>query len=278
MKEIPWERTSDGTSARLKGYSGRFVIPVLLLLNTADTKMTEVSAISADFKGKTLLFERQLGVYLKMGTHAEYLGVYTTDKGEEDGETQEKQLHGFPVLCIRRAHWNRQQDIQQFRQARSMEEYVKGDKQIDSRIIFLPAVLSQEIGLLAEDAQELIRQGIKLSAVTRIEPRWDKVQVECIKDSLVFSLTYAPRAEKNEELERWIEQWQQSFAKVDVTEGIVPDRGCFINYPRSLMETLEAFPKESFGLWYSRLERRRSQSIEPSFQTDLPHDFQQEES
>jgi hypothetical protein len=44
------------------------------------------------------------------------------------------------------------------------------------------------------------------------------------------------------------------------------------------METLEAFPKEGFGLWYSRLERRRSQSIEPSFQTDLPHDFQQEES
>jgi hypothetical protein len=138
MKEIPWERTSDGTSARLKGHSGRFVIPILLLLNTADTKMTEVSAISADFKGTTILFERQLGVYLTMGTTAEYLGVYTTNEGEEDGETQEKQQHGLPALCIRRAHWNRQQAIQQFRQAKSMEEYVKGDKQIDSRIVFLP--------------------------------------------------------------------------------------------------------------------------------------------
>lgn len=244
MVDIPWERTADGMSAEMKeGESPRRAIfPVLSLLLAAEQKMRELVLIAADFHGVTVIFERQLGIYLEKDAHAEYLGIYQTDEGD-DADVPEERARNIPTLCIRRARWDRKRDIQRFRQSQSKQAYVKRDGQIDATILFLTPEMYPEITSLPEEAMKFVRQGISLNANERTDPRWDTVLFQVTVGSIAFSLSYSPNREENEVLETWMETCQQRFTKVDFSGGIISDHGCRISYPYSLMERLETFPE-----------------------------------
>ncbi len=244
MVDIPWERTADGMPAQMKEGEGprRAIFPVLSLLLAAEEKMSELVLITADFHGTTVIFERQLGIYLEKDAHAEYLGIYQTDE-EDETDVPEERARSIPTLCIRRARWDRKRDIQRFRQSQSKQAYVKRDGQIDATILFLTPEMYPEITSLPEEAIKIVRQGITLNEMVRTDPRWDTVLFQVTVGSIAFSLSYVPNREGNELLETWMEVCQQRFTKVDFSGGIMPDHGCRISYPYSLMERLETFPE-----------------------------------
>jgi len=256
VKEIPWERTADGAPVRLKEDAPHMIIPVLSLLQTATAKMTQLNIISADFGGVTAIFERQIHTYLEMGSYAECLGIYAPD---EEDEVQGVRPPGLPTLCLRRARWDRTQDIRKFRAAQSMKGYIKGDEQIEAQIVFITSKMYPEFSLLRAEAQKLVQGGIALDGVTRADPRWDLVLFRLREGARHFSLSYAPSIEGNEALEAWVANWQQSFAAVDFSGGILADQGCFISYPFSLMEYLERFPEQSFEEFHRNRRRKRKQ-------------------
>lgn len=263
MTIIPWERTADGVPGTLVESSGRYLIPVLLLMNLARIKMTELDMISANFGGNTILFERRVGVHLDMELATEFLGVYQSEQFEEennagdDPDTKGDQSR-TPILCLRHARWDQKQDSWQFRHAPDMRTYVKEGEQIQSRIVFLPMEMSTEILLLIEEGQRLVQQGIALELVTRAEPHWAGLRFELIDSPVVSSLSYALRVRENRELEAWATRCQASFASIDHIQGILPDHGCFISYPHSVMEVLEQFPEESFNEFLKKVQSKRT--------------------
>jgi len=260
MKDIPWEKTADGVHAHLKESTGRFMIPVLLLLNTADRKMKEPELISADFQGEAVLFERRLGIFLRRGTATEYLGAYVPDEREDEDSTHQGRSIPLPALCIRHAYWESTRDSQHFREAASMRQYVLGNAQIDSHILFLSTAMAQKIVLLLEEAEHMVQQGIGLRPASRDKPLWDSLEFELLNGGLHASLFYGLGTSENSVLEAWVTQWQQSFSMIDTASSVIPDHGCFLSYPGSLMEILEKFPDESFVQWNTRFEQKRRSS------------------
>ncbi len=256
MKEIPWERTADGVSAQLAG-AGELVMPVLALLTTTQAKMTELNIVSADFRGRTFVFIRRVGVYLEREATAEFLGLYVAEQEEEEEAREQEQLHDGPPICLRYAYWKKRAHAEQFRAARSMRAYVEADQNIDSHLLFLPAAESPRIISLAEELQQLARQGIHLQARKRLNVPWQWLELELGAGSFSYSFTYLPQVEQAEVLEPWVLKWQDAFAVVDFSGGLLPDHGCFISYPSSVLERIARFPEMSFEHFQRRNKSRK---------------------
>lgn len=239
MDEIAWERTADGIPARLKHSDTDHRLQVLALLNLSIAKLTDVSIISADFRGATAVFEPQVSVYLAMDTYEEWMGVYQLGFPHEEDEAQAER-DVFPVLCLRRAVWHKKQDVRQLREARRKRAYVEGEGPINSRIVFITAEMYPEISHLIEDIQRIVRRGIPFTAAVREEPQWHMLQLD-LNSEIHFSLSYVLSIERSEDIETWAAKWQSSFAHVDYTGGIVPDHGCFMSYRSSIEQRLEQF-------------------------------------
>jgi hypothetical protein len=243
MKEIPWERTAEGASAHLRDNGTRVVLPVLSFFKIMEAKLTSLHLISADFHDTTVVFERQVQVHLEAGEEALCLGLYAHDP---EDELPEEVRDRVPTWCLRQARWERRRDVEQFRQTANMKAYVQGPGLLDSRLVFTVPDVYPEINQLTEEARTLVRQGMALTAAPRAQVEWSLVSLDMKDGTLGLSLSYAPLREGNDELERWIRQWQKQFAAVDYAGGLLPDAGCSISYPFSLQEGLESFPEMGF--------------------------------
>lgn len=245
MQEIPWERTTDGRHAFLAGKKGVPFIPALLLWHLATEKMMELSVISADFEGRTQVFSQQLGVYLETRHGAEYWGVYASDPPtDEEVELAVESHLALPTLCLRHCLWDRKADIQKFLTSPNKRAYVQGKEQLDCRVVFVTSEAYPEVSDMLEEVEQIVYQGISIEQVERAKPQWNILRLKVAMESgVVFSLSYNLPLHKSEEVENWIEKWGRCLARFTSIEGVIPDQGCFISYPDSLMERLERFPE-----------------------------------
>ncbi len=252
MIEIPWERLADGTSAHVMGDTPEYILPVLSFLRLSEEKMTSVGLISADFHNIPISFMLRIGVHLETRTYNEFLGLYLPD---DEPDPQEERPEGLPTLCLRRASWHREGDDKRFRQAASMRAYVQNEQQLEAHIVFLTAEMAPAIIHLAEEARELVQQGITLRATSRAEPRWVQIGFR-FQDEIRLVLSYIALTAQNDALEDWITQWQRHFAEADYSGGILPDQGCLIGYPYGVMDFVRHFPEQSFQTWRREWRRR----------------------
>jgi len=245
FNEIPWEQTADGAKAKLERGNDTEKRPKVLalfnflnFLSLSVAKLQQVSIISADFQGETIVFKPYLGVGLLMGPTEEWLGMYRRDLVED--EEMQEQEHDAPLFCLRRAIWEEKKDISQFRISSNKREYVKEKGNINSHIIFGTPLLYPEITPMTDELERFVRQGIAIQAIQGVEFPWRHIKVDMQSD-IDFLLEYSFNQGRNEHLESWIERWYKTFTQIDFSGGIIPDSGCFIRYSFPIEEVFERF-------------------------------------
>lgn len=242
--ELPWERTADGKAARLDGDIPQYILPMLSFVRLTQQKMTEVGLISAEFAGLPISFLKHLTVYLYERTQAEFLGLYLADEPDRN-EAVAKQA---PTLCLRHAVWRGKQDEAGFVQAASMHQYVSSQQHLHAQLVFLTPEMVPEIVQLEEEAHMMVRRGVAVRPTSRSDPSWESIDFGFYELPTVF-ISYGTHTFVSDELEAWIRRWYQSCREVDYAGGILPDEGCRLGYPFSLMDTWKHFPDQSFQQW-----------------------------
>lgn len=244
MQEIPWERTADGKVAWLDGEVPRYLLPILSLLKLSEAKMTEVGLISANFHDTPVSFVKRLTVYLDTRARSEFLGLYMSDEQRGPEEASEQ----VPTLCLRHAIWNKKGENERFQQAASMKEYVSNQQQLEARIVFLTPEMAPAISHLDEEAHSMVKQGVAVLATSRSNLSWESIDFG-FHDILHVDISYVTHSFVSDELEAWVRQWYQCCTEVNYFGGILPDNGCRIGYPFSMMNTWKHFPEQSFQQW-----------------------------
>jgi hypothetical protein len=241
MQFVTWEQTADGVLVQLKNSQRPITKGNFMLKRVALAKMTDITLLSADFHGDVVLFEPRVSVLLDMSSHVEFRGLYQIHADRE--EQQEAPVQSLPSLALRQATWIRDDDFKHFNGAANKRAYIEGTQQVHSRITFTTPELQPEIYQLLEDARNLVRNGLKMEPAHNSNFQREETRF-CVDDEeLRFTLLYLPHIRQSLALDGWIEQWIQSFARVDFSGGIMPDHGCSISYTHSLMELLSRFPE-----------------------------------
>lgn len=238
MHNIPWEKTADGLPAQHKmGY--RPVTKNLFVVKQAAlSKMTNVSLLSAEFRGDIVVFEPRIAVLLDMNTHAEFMGLYQSRPNEEEPDTAPAPL---PSLALRKARWVRADDFKQFNMATNKRAYIDSEEQVHSRIIFTQLELHPEIVRLLEDAKNMAHMGIKVEPAHRPDSQRGEIQFHIEDETISLRIAYMPHIQQSSLLEMWIDQWVRSFEQVDFSGGTLPDHGCAISYTKSFLDYLSMF-------------------------------------
>lgn len=231
MKNILWERTSNGSPAQL-GKLPRVTRSGLLLKGVAIAKMVEVSLISAEFDGIPVVFEPKVEAFLDEGTAASFMGVY------QSGFPFETDYQELPSLCLRISRWNRSNDFKQFNEAKNKKGYIESDKQVKSQIVFTTLTAESEIDQLATEIIDIFRRGVALEAVNRTGERWHEIRCKVVDDTAAYTVSYTPFSAKNELVEAWLMKWRGYFQKMATQNGFISDNGCRVSYNLSLRERL----------------------------------------
>ncbi len=252
MQEIPWERTSDGKAAWLHGDIPQYNLPILSLIRLAEEKMVGVGLISADFHGIPASYLKRLTIYLDKRTQAEFLGLYMSDEQESD----ETASVNVPRFCLRHAVWIKKRDEEGFVQAASMKEYVSNQQQLRAKIVFLTAEMARDLMRLDEEVHSMVKQGVPVLATSESNTDWDSINFS-LHDVLHVHFSYITHAFVSEKLEEWIKRWYQTCLEVNFSEGILPDNGCRLGYPYSMMDFWKHFPEQSFQQWRNRHRAKR---------------------
>jgi hypothetical protein len=94
----------------------------------------------------------------------------------------------------------------------------------------------------------MVRRGVPVLATSRSDTPWDSIDFG-FYDILHVHISYGTHALVSDELETWVKRWYRSCLEVDYTGGMLPDDGCRLGYPYSMMDFWKHFPEQSFQQW-----------------------------
>lgn len=135
--DIVWEKTSEGTVGFYKSLPKKLFNPTMMK-NLAIAKMTNIKLISAYFKEQPVVFSPVLWVLFDSSDSLEFIGVYASEclDNYEDISSDNNELYLLPSVCIRKAFWNKSEDLKQFNSADNKKQYILGENQTISNIYF----------------------------------------------------------------------------------------------------------------------------------------------
>jgi hypothetical protein len=233
--QLPWEKNTNGTSAFLKKRVVKKINPSVLKL-IARLKMTDVTLVSGIFNEIPILYEGGVSVFVDSSTYMEFFGAYSRAFSSEEDEEEE-----FPCICLRKAFWNKANERQYSQKNQSQKEYVLGELQISSVIVFLNSFEANEVVNLMSELVSMVKQGIKFKKAQETEQ--SETGLEFVEYSLTdgdgylsHDFSYTPYTFKCDELENWTVRWREAFKTVDQNAGRIPEQGSQISYKASLLD------------------------------------------
>lgn len=230
--QLPWEKNTNGTSAFLKKRVVKKINPSLLKL-IARLKMTDVTLVSGIFNEIPILFEEDASVFVDSSTYMEFFGAYSRAFSSEEDEEE------FPCICLRKAFWNKANERHYSPKNPSQKEYILGELQISSVLVFLNPVEANEVVNLISELVSMVKQGIKFQENQETEQ--SETELEFVEYSLTdgylnHDFSYSPYKFKCDELENWTVRWREAFKTVDQNAGRIPEQGSQISYKASLLD------------------------------------------
>lgn len=238
---LAWERNSDGTCAELAaGGPGRIAHAGALLKQLAIAKMLEVSLVSAEFGEVPAVYEPEVWAFVDRGADAELAAAYRLAFPPDEGEE-------LPALCVRRAVWSREEDYAAFEAAADKREYLLGEGQVRSRILFL----TEDGSARARSAMDAIRQalarGISWHQEVRTSVAWQELKCFVSDGSGELLVSYSLYERRCCEIESWLPGWLETLSSLDYDGGVKPDRGSRISYRLALEDRLRQYGISSLG-------------------------------
>jgi len=233
-----WEKAYCGKGGIYKS-SKKLVLTPTLLKRLAISKMTDVTLISADFQDNCVLFSPHVCLLLDFSSRLEFFGAYVADTSEEKN-TNDK-IDELPSLCIRKCFWSKSEDIEKIQLAEDKEEYILGEKQTLSNIIFLNSAKFPEVVQLMAEAIQLARHGIGFQEQHRSNAFYYEVNLDVTDNGFCCNFAYNPYRLTNSVLEAWIVKWHKCIGNLPHDIGYVPDDKFRMSYKLSLFDQVSKF-------------------------------------
>lgn len=227
--QLPWEKNTNGTHAFLKKRPVKKVIPSFSKL-IARLKMTDVTLVSGIFNETEIAFQENISVFVESSTCMEFFGAYSRAFDNEEDE--------FPYLCLRKGFWDKANELRSSNK-KLQKEYIYGESQIISVIVYLNPVEAREFVNLISEMMNMMKNGIKFKELQETEPSEtdiEFVEYRITDGYLNHDFSYNPYTFKGDDIENWTVRWREAFKTVDRITGCIPDQGSQISYKASLLE------------------------------------------
>ncbi|NVN96629.1 MAG: hypothetical protein HXX18_15265 [Bacteroidetes bacterium] len=234
MENISWEQTKNGFSSKLSNQLLRKKPSEGLLISTALLKMTDVTLISGEFSGTNILFENWISLLIETKEEANFYGVY--QKAFQPSFYKNKDL---PSICLRHIHWNRKDDLINFRNTYDKKSYILSDEQLKTDIIFLDYTYRQKMKHLVNILNNIFQNGISFKH--HLNSGGKNISLDIADNEFIFNVNYLSNPSEKTKLDIWIDQWISLFESLLSLEGILPQKNCSLSYRESLIERLNAF-------------------------------------
>lgn len=230
IRQLPWEKNTNGTHAFLKKRPVKKITPSLSKL-IARLKMTDVTLVGGIFNEIPIAFEENTSVFVDSSAYMEFFGAYSRAFTNEEDE--------FPYLCLRKAFWNKDSQLQYSKKNQSPKEYIYGESQISSFLLFLNRVEATEVVNLMAEMMIVIKHGIEFQEAEDAEP--PEIELEFVKYSVTdgylnHDFSYSPYNFKCDNIENWTMRWREAFKRVYQTTGCIPEQGVQLSYKASLLD------------------------------------------
>jgi hypothetical protein len=180
--------------------AARLVAGTGALRRFARAKLTDVTALRAEFGGEGVVMEPWLSLYVESLREASFLGVYRSESSQDgddedgNGDADDADAAGadaaLPDLCWRCSTWQRDADLARIRavESRDRRAYLAGTTQLDSRIGFTRLERQPRLAALIQAGVELFRGGVTVAAALRPTAPWHQVTIEVTDDRATCSV------------------------------------------------------------------------------------------
>ncbi len=240
--DLIWEKNFGGAVGIYK-VPKKVVFTPALMKSLAISKMTDVRLISADFNENTVFFTPLVWLLLDSSSSVEFFGVYATEISKDEGVSySSSELETLPDFCIKKAFWNKSEDIKRFQLADDKKKYVLGETQTLSNMIFIKSTHCVEATQLISQAIQMTKDGLSLQEYQN-ESVYDEIKINVSDGRFYLNFAYHPAVVKNNILEEWIFKWRNCIDKLPLDIGYLPDEKIRISYELSLFDKVTMFDK-----------------------------------
>lgn len=212
----------------------RFRLSTMALKQIALAKLTDITVISTEFHGETVVFEPWLSLLVDVGRKVLFTGVYQRSFEPDDD------VDALPDLCWRRSEWIRDVDTAQVGEATDRLAYLAGDTQIASTIRFSRLDQQQALAALIHSSIDQFANGTTVTRARRPEANWHWLSLIVADETFNAQVEYSPLLAQSAAIETWIPRWLNGFESLDTAHAIQPDAEITISYRPSLSELLTA--------------------------------------
>jgi hypothetical protein len=238
---LPWEKSINGFFA--KGYipikNDIFHPNMSAAKHIAELKMTQIKAISAEFKGTYAFFEPSISLLLEFNRRVHFYGLYEKYEGYVEDDDPEI----VPLYCFRKSIWSHDNQYKDLPKAESKREYLLSNKHIKSIIYFGNLKSHPHIVQLSSEIREMAFKGFVFKKVKGNHPyKSTRLSIPNYFNGLSNDIFYCQHVLECKILDDWIDKWQKSFEEIDKIKGLIPDKGTIeISYNQSMWEKIYEF-------------------------------------
>lgn len=231
--ECPWEKDQNGNKAIFKELDGLKINPTLSK-KLALLKMTDITLMSGYFQERQILFYPSAWVLFDSSDKLNFFGLYSREL--EQNNIQDI----FPQVCLRKACWMKNIDINAYKTAKTPDEYIKNylltDKHVISQNIFLNHNLASPILNLTSEIANHIKHGIKITEKSnQNKPEFEYIKYSFADGFMDYSFSYTPFKFTSEELEDWGLKWREYFDTVKPNKELNPTEKFRVSYSSAFL-------------------------------------------
>ncbi|MBW4504986.1 MAG: hypothetical protein KME64_00470 [Scytonematopsis contorta HA4267-MV1] len=236
--DLIWEKTFGGYVGIYKTPS-KVVFTPALMKKLAISKMIDVKLISADFKENPVIFSPLLWLLFDSNFNMEFVGVYANDEDVRADSNSDVS----PSFCIRKVSWSKAEDIGNFQKAGDKKEYVLGENQVVSNVLFIDPIHFPEITQLISEAIHIAQNGINLQENLQSKLVYDEIKINVSDGRFYLNFSYKPCLMTNSTLEEWIINLRNCIGNLPLNIGYLPDDKFRMSYELSLFDKVSMFDR-----------------------------------
>lgn len=241
MFELPWEKVGKNNKAIYEEIK-TLRIGLGISRSFALSKMTEITAVSADFAEQRFSFYPLAWILFESSDKIEFFGLYSKE-WEQDIIQDE-----LPVAFLRKATWTNSIERQAYKAATTPEEYIRkhllGENHVVSHNTFLNYENATPMLALASKIADKVEQGIKIDKADKCElykPYLKDIRFHFANGCIDYDLDYNRFAYKSEELESWGKRWREHFDNVEIDLELNPTKKFRVFYKSSILDYFQRF-------------------------------------
>jgi hypothetical protein len=239
---LTWEKNSEDRIGILIP-TKKIVTPVLLK-KIAVSKMTNISLITGEFCHSSVSFAPLFWVLMDASSSVDFLGVYAADILELDLESEhiivdKNEKHkNTPLICIRKAAWNKEKDLEYFKLADDKTKYILSELQIKCDVFFPDT--NQGISILRSIIPliNFWKNGVAFEKSSQRDTMHEEIKIGISDSNFSLNFSYNPYLINSETWDNLLKAWCEYFNELQVNSSCIPDDNFRVSYHLSVLEQI----------------------------------------